>query len=290
MKKISKGPLNRVAAIHDISGFGKCSMTVVLPILSAAGIETCCMPTAVLSTHTGGFTGFTYRDLTADLPDFTKHWQSLNLKFSAVYTGFLGSAEQVNYVSDFIDTFKTPDTLIYIDPVMADDGELYSVFDQKMVEKMRELCIKADILLPNITEAAFLLGEDYQEGPYTREYVEKMVKRLATLGPQKIVLTGVYFDQKNLGAASYDAESECLDFSFSEKIMGHFHGTGDVFGSFCLAAILNGLNLKDATQFAVDLTQMCILRTVARETELREGVDFEGVLPEMIKRLHLSAS
>lgn len=284
---IPKGPLQRVAAIHDISGFGKCSMTVVLPILSAAGIEVVCMPTAVLSTHTGGFEGFTYRDLTEDLPAITEHWKSLDLHFSSIYSGFLGSPEQVGIVSNFMDTFNSDNTLVYVDPVMADEGELYSVFDDHMVDKMRELCEKADLLLPNITEACFLLKQPYQHGPYTRDYIEKLVRGLSDMGPEKVVLTGVYFDNEKLGAACYDRAEDKVEYAFSEKVPGQFHGTGDIFGSFCLAALLNGKSLLDSTQFAVDLTTDCILRTVARETKRREGVDFEGVLPEMMKRLEL---
>ncbi len=284
---IPKGPLQRVAAIHDISGFGKCSMTVVLPILSAAGIEVVCMPTAVLSTHTGGFEGFTYRDLTEDLPAITEHWKSLELHFSSIYSGFLGSPEQVDIVSNFMDTFNSDNTLVYVDPVMADEGELYSVFDDHMVDKMRELCEKADLLLPNITEACFLLKQPYQHGPYTRDYIEKLVRGLSDMGPKKVVLTGVYFDNEKLGAACYDRAEDKVEYAFSEKVPGQFHGTGDIFGSFCLAALLNGKSLLDSTQFAVDLTTECILRTVARETNRREGVDFEGVLPEMMKRLEL---
>lgn len=284
---IPKGPLQRVAAIHDISGFGKCSMTVVLPILSAAGIEVVCMPTAVLSTHTGGFEGFTYRDLTEDLPAITEHWKSLDLHFSSIYSGFLGSPEQVDIVSNFMDTFNSDNTLVYVDPVMADEGELYSVFDDHMVDKMRELCEKADLLLPNITEACFLLKQPYQHGPYTRDYIEKIVRGLSDMGPEKVVLTGVYFDNEKLGAACYDRAEDKVEYAFSEKVPGQFHGTGDIFGSFCLAALLNGKSLLDSTQFAVDLTTDCILRTVARETNRREGVDFEGVLPEMMKCLEL---
>lgn len=284
---IPKGPLQRVAAIHDISGFGKCSMTVVLPILSAAGIEVVCMPTAVLSTHTGGFEGFTYRDLTEDLPAITEHWKSLDLHFSSIYSGFLGSPEQVDIVSNFMDTFNSDNTLVYVDSVMADEGELYSVFDDHMVDKMRELCEKADLLLPNITEACFLLKQPYQHGPYTRDYIEKIVRGLSDMGPEKVVLTGVYFDNEKLGAACYDRAEDKVEYAFSEKVPGQFHGTGDIFGSFCLAALLNGKSLLDSTQFAVGLTTDCILRTVARETNRREGVDFEGVLPEMMKRLEL---
>ncbi len=287
LPNIEKGPLTRVAAIHDISGFGKCSLTVALPILSAAGIETCCVPTSVLSTHTGGFEGYTYRDLTDDLPAFTDHWASLDLHFASIYTGFLGSARQVDMILDFIDKLGDDDTLVFVDPAMADNGSLYAVFDMDMVRKMRELCAKANLVIPNITEACFLLDEPYQEGPYTTEYIEGIVHRLADMGPSKVVLTGVYFDADRLGAACYDKATGTIEYAFNETIPGQFHGTGDIFASFCLAGLMNGLSLIDATQFAVDLTQGSILRTVARQTVPREGVDFEGMLPDMMKRLQL---
>lgn len=288
MKNISKGPLKRIAAIHDLSGFGKCSMTVVLPILSAAGIEVVCMPTAILSTHTGGFEGFTYRDLTGDLQAIADHWKSLDLKFEAIYSGFLGSNEQMEIVKKFIDDFSDDNTLVYTDPVMADNGELYSIFDDQTVVGMRSLSQKADVLLPNITEATLMLEEPYVEGPYSREYVGDLVKRLADLGPEKVVLTGTYFDDEKLGAACYDKATDSLDFAFSDKVAGQFHGTGDCFGSFCLAGLLNGMTLLKSTQLAVDLTQEAIARTAYRGTPVNAGVDFEGVLPEMIKRLGLA--
>ena len=281
------GPLPRVAAIHDISGFGKCSMTVALPILSAAGLEVCCMPTAVLSTHTGGFEGYTYRDLTDDLPAFAGHWKALNLKFTAIYSGFLGSPRQVATVSGFIDDFKTKDTLAYIDPVMGDKGVLYKVFDDEMVKGMRALCRKADVLLPNMTEAAFLLNCPYDEGPYTEERLLKILKALAALGPKQIVLTGVSLHKDEVGAACYDAATGEMSVAVSDNVPGQFHGTGDVFASFCLAALERGMTLRDASALAVNLTRQCILRTVARDTPRREGVDFEGVLPEMMVKLGL---
>ena len=163
--------LKRVAAIHDLSGFGKCSLTVALPILSAAGIETSAMPTAILSTNTGGFTGFTYLDTTSEMRPFTKHLESLDIRFDAIYTGFLGSFEQLDIVNEFFGTFKREDNLILVDPVMADNGELYKIFTPDFALGMRKLCEKADIIVPNITEACLLLGETYQDGPYTKAYI-----------------------------------------------------------------------------------------------------------------------
>ena len=152
--------LKRAAAIHDISGFGKCSLTVALPIISAMGIEVSVIPTAVLSTHTGGFTGFTYRDLTGDMRPIAEHWNSLGIKFDAIYSGFLGSVEQIDIVTDFIDDFKEKDTVVLVDPAMADGGKMYTVFDMDFAKQMTRLCAKADIIVPNFTEAAFMLGEE----------------------------------------------------------------------------------------------------------------------------------
>lgn len=179
--------LKRAAAIHDISGFGKCSLTVALPIISAMGIEVSVIPTAVLSTHTGGFTGFTYRDLTGDMRPIAEHWKSLGIKFDAIYSGFLGSVEQIDIVTDFIDDFKEKNTVVLVDPAMADGGKMYTVFDMDFAKQMARLCAKADIIVPNFTEAAFMLGEEYRPAPYSKEYVESTLRRLSCLGPSKVV-------------------------------------------------------------------------------------------------------
>jgi pyridoxine kinase len=159
----------RILAVHDISCFGKCSLTVALPIISSTGVECAAMPTAVLSTHTGGFTGYTYRDLTDDMIPILEHWKTLDLRFDSIYTGFLGSFEQISIVSRIFDELKGKDTVIVVDPVMADNGELYPIFGKDFPKEMRKLCEKADVLIPNITEAALLLEEEYIKGPYSRE-------------------------------------------------------------------------------------------------------------------------
>jgi len=277
----------RVAAIHDISGLGKCSLTVALPILSAAGIETCVLPTAILSTHTGGFTDFTYRDLTEDILPFAKHWKSLDIEFDAMYSGFLGSFQQLSIVSEIFDIFQRKENLILVDPVMADNGMLYQTFTPDFVDGMAKLCKKADLIVPNITEAAFLLGESYQPGPYTRTYIESLIKKLSSLGPKQVVLTGVYFDDKKLGAATYDKNTDTISYSFSQKFDGVFHGTGDIFASVLLSAVLNGFELSKAAQLAVKVVTQSILRTRAAGTDLRFGVNFENSIPYMINELGL---
>ena len=278
----------RVAAIHDISGVGKCSLTVALPIISAAGVECSVLPTAVLSTHTGGFTGFTYRDLTADISPIVRHWKSLKLHFDSIYTGFLGSYEQIDLVSQAFDKLKSEDTLIAVDPVMADNGKLYTIFDASFPQAMKGLCSKADLIMPNLTEAALMLEEDYQEGPYTKEYIEGLLKRLAeATGTKLIVLTGVYFDDTALGAATYDVTSGEIRYILGEKISGSYHGTGDVFGSALIGALMNEKSLDEAVRIAVDFTVRSIAWTQKAQTEIRYGVNFEANLLSYIKDLGL---
>lgn len=277
----------RVAAIHDLSGFGKCSLTVALPILSAAGIETSALPTAILSTHTGGISGYTYRDLTEDMRPVMKHWKSLDIKFDAIYTGFLGSFEQLDIVKDFFDAFRQEDNLILVDPVMGDNGELYTVFTREFAAGMRMLCQKADIIVPNLTEAALLLDEPYHPGPYTHAYIESLLRKLGALGPQKVVLTGVYFKEDELGAATYDRTTDTIDYVFTQKIPGYYHGTGDVFASALLSALLNDFSLIDAAAIAVHFTTDSIRRTYKAKTDYRFGVNFEQSFPDFLKELKL---
>ncbi|ACL20679.1 pyridoxamine kinase [Desulfitobacterium hafniense] len=277
----------RVAAIHDISCVGRCSLTVALPILSAAGFDTGVLPTAVLSTHTGGFEGFTYRDLTEDIEPIAKHWQSLDLKFDALYSGFLGSFAQIDLVADLFKTFRKDDTLVMVDPVMADNGVLYSVYSPEMAKGMAKLCSMADIIVPNLTEAAFMLEEDYVGDKYSQDYVEKILRKLSDMGAKKVVLTGISFDPAQLGAACYDRETDQVSYAFNERVEGYFHGTGDVFGSTLLSGLLNNFSLAEATQIAVDYTLKCIQLTVAGNQERRYGVCFERALPYLIQKLGL---
>jgi pyridoxine kinase len=278
--------LKRVAAIHDISGFGKCSLTVALPILSAAGVETSVLPTAVLSTHTGGFANFTYRDLTEDIAPITAHWKSLGIQFDAIYTGFLGSFEQLDLVTRFFETFRQNATIL-VDPVMADNGELYKIFTPAFARGMRSLCEKADIIVPNLTEAALLIGEEYRPGPYTEAYIEELLKKLSDLGPQKIVLTGVFFDNDLRGAATCVALTGQIGYTFQKRIPGYYHGTGDVFGSALLAALLNDFSLNESAALAARFTTSAIQKTADAGTDIRFGVDFEHTLPEFLLDLKL---
>lgn len=280
--------LKRVAAIHDISGFGKCSLTVALPIISAAGIETSVIPTAVLSTHTGGFTGFTYRDLTEDIMPIVDHWKTLNIEFDGIYTGFLGSFEQVHLIEQTIDKLKTEKTVVVIDPVMADNGELYSIFSKDFPKEMAKLCKKADLLIPNLTEASLLLEEPYMEdGTYTQADIEGLLKRLSDLCQGDVVLTGISFESEKLGAAVYERKTGKIEYAFTKRIEGYYHGTGDVFASAVTSGVLNGFTLVQSAQIAVDFTAAAILRTKNAGTDIRFGVNFEQEIPSFLKALNL---
>lgn len=275
----------RVLAIHDISCVGRCSLTVALPILSVAGLDCGVLPTAVLSTHTGGFQNFTYRDLTEDITPIAKHWQSLDLKFDALYSGFLGSFEQIDLVADLFANFKNEEGIILVDPVMADNGELYSVYTEEMAAGMAKLCTHADVIVPNLTEAAFILEEEYVGEDYDRTYIENTLRKLADLGPKQVVLSGVSFGENQLGAVCFDKTTNTFDYVYNRRIDGHFHGTGDIFGSALLSGLMNGFTLPESAQIAVDYTLASIEASVALDQERRYGVAFELAIPTLVEAL-----
>lgn len=274
--------MKKVVTIQDISCYGKCSLTVALPIISAMGIETAVIPTAVLSTHTGGFTGFTFRDLTDDIPKIAQHWKSLDLKFNAVYTGYLGSVQQVQIVSDFFDDFGTDDNFIVVDPAMADAGKLYTGFTEEFVGEMAKLCGKADYMIPNMTEASFLLNIPYTED-YDEEYVKEVLRRLVKLGCKTPVLTGVHYDDKQQGAAAYDSVNDKFYFSFKQNINCAIHGTGDIFSSVFTGAVALGKSLQQALDISVAYTVDCIEATVPHIKEMWYGSNFEQCLGNLIE-------
>ena len=276
----------RVLAVHDISGVGRCSLTVALPIISAAGIECSVLPTAVLSTHTGGFTGYTFRDLTDDLLPMARHWAELGERFDAIYTGYLGSFAQMDMMREVFSILADKDTLLAVDPVMGDNGKLYAAFDMTFPPAMRDLCAHADLIKPNLTEAALLLGEEYRPGPYTKAYIEDLLSRLAeATRTEKIVLTGVYFDEEKLGAATFDAKTGEIAYIFGENVPGLYHGTGDVFGSALVGALVRGLSLSEAVRASVDFTVAAIQTTAQAGTNIRYGVNFEENLTVYMKSL-----
>lgn len=274
----------RVLAVHDLSCVGRCSLTVALPILSAAGLEASALPTAVLSTHTGGFTGMTFRDLTQDLPAIFAHWKTLDLAFDAIYTGYLGSAEQVALVEQLFDAFRGEQTKIIVDPVMGDRGKLYPGMSEKMPQLMKTLCQKADVIVPNQTEAALMLGRPYLETPDKAE-VDDLMQALREMTQASVVLTGISPEEGKLGAAVYDRETGQTACPAAPHMPGSYHGTGDVYASALTGAYLAGKTLVQAAQIAADFTQQSIVETLPLGLETRYGVCFERALPQLLRAL-----
>ena len=275
--------MKRIVTIQDISCVGKCSLTVALPIISAMGIETAAIPTAVLSTHTA-FKNFTYRDLTGDLPKIAKHWKQEKFDFDGIYTGYLGSIEQIDMLKEFFKQFKTSENFIFIDPVMADNGKLYAGFDEKFVREMKELCKMADIIVPNLTEASYMLEKEYKEN-YSEQEIKDMLIELSFLGPKYVVLTGVSFNENKLGVMSYNKETNKFFTYFKEKVPAKYHGTGDIFASTLVGAITNRNTLEEGLKVAVDYVWETINDTYKTNKKDVYGVNFETKIPYLIDRI-----
>ena len=271
----------KILTIQDISCVGQCSLTVALPILSACGMETCILPSAVLSTHTAGFSGFTFRDLTDDMPAIQEHWKKENIKFKAIYTGYLGSIKQIGYVRDILKTMGTDDCVRIVDPAMADNGQLYSIFNQDYVEAMKLLCGEADILVPNITEACFLTDEEYKE-TYDEGYICNLVEKLKALGAKTVVLTGVSYESGKTGVIVY--ENDKMEYYKHDKIAKGSHGTGDIYASAFVGALMNDKSVYEAAKIAADYTVKCIINTQG-DADHWYGAKFETALGDLMKML-----
>ena len=276
--------MKKILTIQDISCLGKCSLTVALPIISAMGVETVILPTAVLSTHTM-FKNFTVKDLTDQLVPITDHWKSENVKFDAIYTGYLGSAEEIEIAKKIFDEFKTDDNLIIIDPVMADNGKLYPAFDMAYAKLNAGLCGKADIIVPNITEACFMTDTEYKE-TYDEDYIKTMLDKLASLGAKIVVLTGVSLSEGKTGVYGLDTKTGEHFVYQNDRVDAVFHGTGDIFASVTVGALTRGLPLYDAFKLAADYTADTIRVTMENPEKPWYGVDFETTIPELVKRLN----
>lgn len=276
-------PYKKILTIQDISCVGQCSLTVALPILSASGMETCILPSAVLSTHTGGFKGFTFRDLTDDIPGIADHWEKEGIRFDAVYTGYLGSARQIAYVKDIITRLSAENSVSVVDPAMADNGKLYTGFDADFVEAMKELVFSAGIILPNITEACMLTGTEYRE-TYDKAYIDMLLDRLESAGASTVILTGVSYTPETTGVLV--AENGKRSYYEHRKIAKGCHGTGDVYASAFVGAMLGGRSLFEAAKIAADFTVLCIEKTQGDPSHWY-GVKFEQALPDYIRMLGL---
>ena len=276
--------MKRIITVQDISCVGKCSLTVALPVISAMGVEACVLPTAVLSTHTA-FKGFTFRDLTGDITAITSHWQQEKISFDAIYTGYLGSIEQIDLMHKLINDFGGGSTRVIVDPCMADNGHLYSGFTPDFAKAMAGLCSKADVIVPNLTEASFLLGLPYIAAGYDKNYIEDLLQKLAALGARRIVLKGISFDDKKIGIACYDSDSQKTIWYFHEKMPQNFHGTGDIFASVLTGALVRDFSLDKACRLAADFVVESIKATLSHKDYNWYGVDFEAALPSLISQL-----
>jgi len=272
----------RAIAIHDISCVGRCSLTVALPILSAAGVNTSIVPTALLSTHTGEFTGYTHLDLSDQLLPIAKHIATLGLHFDALYSGYLASPAQVELVLQMIGLLCDSQTHVFVVPAFADHGKLYSLMDPTMPSRMRALCARAHTIVPNLTEAAFILGEPYLASGYQEAYVLDLARKLSQIGPESIVITDISLDPAQTGIAVYHRLSDDFRLLFRPKFEGVFHGTGDVFASFLLSLLLSGKPLMEAASLALDFIHASIGYTLEGGEPLRYGVQFEYVLPRLM--------
>ena len=256
-----------------------------MPIISAAGIETRVIPTAVLSTHTGGFKDYVKEDLTSIILPTVEHWQSLGLLADAIYSGYLASKEQLEIVADVFKRLSHKNTLIAIDPVMGDDGVLYDSFDDEFVCEMRKFLKYADVVLPNLTEACLLLNKPYRECGYDECEIKDMLKSLCKMGPKMAVITGVEYGDGRIGVATFDALTDSYGYFYSPKVKGVFLGTGDVVASAIVSGLTVGLSLESSVKVAVDMAYNSIVHTVKSPYDYRYGVDFESAIEQFIKDL-----
>ncbi len=275
--------MKRILTIQDISCLGKCSLTVALPLISAMGVEAVILPTAVLSTHTM-FKGFTVKDLEDQIEPIQKHWQKENVKFDAIYTGYLGTEAEIDKVKNLIAAFRTEDTLVFIDPAMGDNGKLYAAFDESYAKKNATLCAVGDVIVPNITEACFMTDTEYRE-EYDEAYIKDLLQKLAALGAKVVALTGVSLSKGKTGVMGYDTvKGEYFQYQ-NDRIPYSYHGTGDIFSSVTVGALMNNLSWQDSLKIAADYTAHTIDVTSENPAEPWYGVDFETTIPDLVDTL-----
>ncbi len=275
--------MKRVLTIQDISCLGKCSLTIALPILSAMGVETVILPTAVLSTHTM-FKNFTVKDLSDQITPIVNHWKSEKVEFDGIYTGYLGTIEEIELMKGIFKDFKKDGSFVFVDPVMADNGKLYAAFNDEYVKKNAELCAGADVIVPNITEAAFMTGTEYRE-EYGEDYIKLLLSRLNDLGAKVSVLTGVSLEKGKTGVYGYDRKAKEYFSYQNDRVDASYHGTGDLFSSTAVGALLRGKSLYEAFKIAADYTALTIEETLKNPKKPWYGVDFEATIPSLVKAI-----
>ena len=293
--------MKRVLTVQDISCVGKCSLTAAIPVISAMGIEVCPLPTAILSNHTA-FSSFSFLDLTDKIPEILNEWKKQGFHFDAIYTGYLGSIKQIDLVHKILDEFAQNDTLVVIDPCMADNGKLYTGFSQDFVKQMAKLCGRANVILPNMTEACFLVNQDYDIFTHTNESITKLMEKLLSLGANHVVLKGVDFSSDKIGVAYYSQKNnndsrnligksiiensiDDMKIYFHHRYDENFHGTGDLFASVVIGALVLKKELKEAVEIACDFIQESIECTLSNPNYNWYGVEFESALKKLPQRL-----
>lgn len=293
--------MKRVLTVQDISCVGKCSLTAAIPVISAMGIEVCPLPTAILSNHTA-FSSFSFLDLTDKIPEILNEWKKQGFHFDAIYTGYLGSIKQIDLVHKILDEFAQNDTLVVIDPCMADNGKLYTGFSQDFVQQMAKLCGRANVILPNMTEACFLVNQDYDIFTHTNESITKLMEKLLSLGANHVVLKGVDFSSDKIGVAYYSQKNnndsknligksiiensiDDMKIYFHHRYDENFHGTGDLFASVVTGALVLKKELKEAVEIACDFIQESIECTLSNPNYNWYGVEFESALRNLSQKL-----
>ena len=279
-----KKKYGRILTVQDISCIGQCSLTVALPVISACGHETIILPSAILSSHTYRFKGWTFRDLTDDIPAILDHWKGEGIKFDACYTGYLGSKRQIDIIKGIFADMLVAGGLKIVDPAMADEGLLYPGFNDEYVEEMKKLVAVSDIVLPNITEAAMLTGTGYKE-KYDETYVRELVEKFKRSGAKAVVITGAKFDDDSTGVFVSDENGN--EYYYKHKLIPHvFHGTGDIYASAFTGAYVKGLSINESAKLAADYTVKCIENTLDDEENHWYGVKFETSLRFLTDKLN----
>ncbi len=276
--------MKRILTVQDISCVGRCSITVALPIISCAGVEAGVLPTAVLSTHTA-FPKFTFKDLTDEIEPISKTFSELDIGFDAIYTGYLGSFRQIELVSELFERNSSENTLLIVDPAMADNGKLYKGFTPEFAKAMAGLVAKSELVIPNLTEACFMLGIPYTE-TYDEEYIKDVLLRLVALGAKRAAITGVSFEEGKLGVYFYDGVLDRFYQYYNDRLPVAYHGTGDIFASATVGALMRNHSFESALSVAVDYTYECIRLTMEDEERRDYGVNFEEALPYYLMRLN----
>lgn len=276
--------MKRILTVQDFTCLGKCALTVALPLISAMGVEAAALPTALLSVHSA-FPRFTFEDLSPALTPVVQHWREEGFRFDAIYTGYLGSVAQIDRVSALINDFSESDTLIFIDPVLGDNGCLYAGLEEALVEKTKLLCAKADVICPNLTEACLLLGRPNPGEEYDEPYIQDLLRALSALGAKRVILTGISYEKETLGAVCYDATQDSFFHGLHPRSAERFHGTGDVFASVCVGALMRGLTLEGAVSLALEITYRSIECSLADPERRWYSVNFEQAIPLLLQRL-----